>query len=373
MDIKERIRRSPPPPPTPQAAAPAPGHPRGRKGRVAVLPLSVAALVACVVLLLLLSGGSAARRGGQFLDADPATARRPSGDGRGGLHQPRPRDGGHGTMESSKLQSDKLIGGLLAPGFDEQSCLSRYQSALYRKESPHLLSTYLLERLREHEVLQKKCGPHTESYKKAIEQLKSGQDIEVGDCTYLVWISYSGLGNRILTITSAFVYAILTSRVLLVDGDKGTADLFCEPFPETSWLLPSDFPVNLFKNLNIGSPESYGKMLKTANIHSDGSFKGPTPAFIYLHLAHDYDDYDKHFFCEHSQQHLQRIPWLILRSDNYFVPSLFLIPAYQEELMRLFPQKDAVFHHLGRYLFHPTNAVWGLITSMSWIRSFLVH
>jgi len=265
-------------------------------------------------------------------------------------------------MESSKLQSDKLIGGLLAPGFDEQSCLSRYQSALYRKESPHLLSTYLLERLREHEVLQKKCGPHTESYKKAIEQLKSGQDIEVGDCTYLVWISYSGLGNRILTITSAFVYAILTSRVLLVDGDKGTADLFCEPFPETSWLLPSDFPVNLFKNLNIGSPESYGKMLKTANIHSDGSFKGPTPAFIYLHLAHDYDDYDKHFFCEHSQQHLQRIPWLILRSDNYFVPSLFLIPAYQEELMRLFPQKDAVFHHLGRYLFHPTNAVWGLIT-----------
>ncbi|RLN09181.1 galactoside 2-alpha-L-fucosyltransferase-like [Panicum miliaceum] len=355
MDIKERIRRSPP------QAAPAPGHPRGRKGRVAVLPLSVAALVACGVLLLLLSGGSAARRGGQFLDADPAIAV-PAGDGRGDLHQARSRDGGHGTMESSKVQRDKLIGGLLAPGFDEQSCLSRYQSALYRKESPHLLSTYLLERLREHEVLHKKCGPHTESYNKAIELLKSGQDIEVGDCNYLVWISYSGLGNRMLTITSAFLYAILTNRVLLVDGDKGTADLFCEPFPETSWLLPADFPINHFENFNTGSPESYGKMLKTENIRSDGSFKGPKPAFIYLHLAHDYDDYDKLFFCEHSQQHLQRIPWLILRSDNYFVPSLFLIPAYHEELMRLFPQKDAVFHHLGRYLFHPTNVVWGLIT-----------
>ena len=100
MDIKERIRRSPPPP-TPQAA-PAPGHPRGTKGRVAVLPLSVAAHVACGVLLLLLSGGSAARRGGQFLDADPATARRPSGDGRGGLHQPRPRDG---TSSKTKLHA----------------------------------------------------------------------------------------------------------------------------------------------------------------------------------------------------------------------------------------------------------------------------
>lgn len=30
--------------------------------------------------------------------------------------------------------------------------------------------------------------------------------------------------------------------------------------------------------------------------------------------------------------------------------------------MRLFPQRDVVFHHLGRYLFCPSNAVCGLIT-----------
>ncbi|XP_062221353.1 galactoside 2-alpha-L-fucosyltransferase-like [Phragmites australis] len=299
--------------------------------------------------------GSAARRG-QFLDSDPA--RLSSG---GDLHHAPPRDE-HGTSVSSKVKKDKLIGGLLDPGFDEQSCLSRYQSVLYRKESPHLPSTYLLEKLREHEVLQKKCGPHTVLYKKATEQLKSGQDIKVRDCNYLVWVSYSGLGNRILTIASAFLYAILTNRFLLVDGDKSTADLFCEPFPETSWLLPSDFPIKQFKKFSTGPRESYGNMLKTRIIRSDGSFKGPNPAFLYLHLAHDYDDYDKLFFCEHNQQYLHRIPWLILKSDNYFVPSLFLIPAYQEELMRLFPQKDTVFHHLGRYLFHPTNVVWGLIT-----------
>jgi xyloglucan fucosyltransferase len=265
-----------------------------------------------------------------------------------------------GTSAPSKGQKDKLIGGLLAPGFDEQSCLSRYESALYRKESPHLPSTYLLERLRGHEFLQKRCGPHTEPYKEAVERLKSGQDTtKVGGCNYLVWVSYSGLGNRILTIASAFLYAILTNRVLLVDGGKGTADLFCEPFPDASWLLPPDFPIKQFKNFSIASPESYGNMLKTGVV---GSLKGPTPAFIYLHLAHDYDDDDKLFFCENNQQYLQKIPWLILKSDNYFVPSLFLIPEYQAELRRLFPQKDAVFHHLGRYLFHPTNIVWGLIT-----------
>uniref|UniRef100_A0A453PMV8 Fucosyltransferase n=6 Tax=Triticinae TaxID=1648030 RepID=A0A453PMV8_AEGTS len=176
------------------------------------------------------------------------------------------------------------------------------------------------------------------------------------DCNYLVWTAYSGLGNRILTIASAFLYAILTNRVLLVDGDKGTADLFCEPFPETSWLLPSDFPIKQFKNFSVVSPESYGNKLKSKVVHHS------RPAFVYLHLAHDYSDYDKLFFCEDNQHYLQTIPWLILKSDNYFVPSLFLIPAYQEQLMRLFPQRDAVFHHLGRYLFHPTNAVWGMIT-----------
>ncbi|KAG6386082.1 hypothetical protein SASPL_154968 [Salvia splendens] len=32
------------------------------------------------------------------------------------------------------------------------------------------------------------------------------------------------------------------------------------------------------------------------------------------------------------------------------------------ELHSLFPDKETVFHFLGRYLFHPTNTVWGLIS-----------
>ncbi|XP_037453177.1 galactoside 2-alpha-L-fucosyltransferase-like [Triticum dicoccoides] len=343
MDIKERIRRTPR-----EEEAPAEASPRGRKGGAAMLllrwSLPAAALVVCAVLLLMLAGGSAARRG-HLLDADPS--------GRDDLRLVRPRDE-DGTSGSPEVVKDKLLG-LLAPGFDEQSCLSRYQSVLYRRISPHFPSTYLLERLREQEALQKKCGPRTELYMKAVEQLKSGQDIKVMDCNYLVWTAYSGLGNRILTIASAFLYAILTNRVLLVDGDKGTADLFCEPFPETSWLLPSDFPIKQFKNFSVVSPESYGNKLKSKVVQR-------SPAFVYLHLAHDYSDFDKLFFCEDNQHYLQTIPWLILKSDNYFVPSLFLIPAYQEELMRLFPQRDVVFHHLGRYLFHPSNSVWGMIT-----------
>ncbi|EEE57856.1 hypothetical protein OsJ_08492 [Oryza sativa Japonica Group] len=311
MDLKERIRRSPTPPTQgEELLAASPAGPRGgRKGRAVVLPLSAAALVACAVVLLLLAGGSAARRG-QFVGADPTVL--PSrGGGVGDLHlsQSKSNDGENVTIASSEVVNDKLLG----------------------------------------------VWSHTESYKKAIEQLKAGQGAKVMECNYLVWVAYSGLGNRILTMASAFLYAILTRRVLLVDSDKGTADLFCEPFPETSWLLPPKFPIKQFKNFSNGSPESYGNMLKNKAIRSN-------PAFLYLHMAHDYSDYDKLFFCEDNQQYLRNIPWLILKSDNYFVPSLFLIPAYQEELTRLFPQRDSVFHHLGRYLFHPSNVVWGMVT-----------
>lgn len=257
----------------------------------------------------------------------------------------------------AEVPRDKLLGGLLPIGFDEQSCLSRYQSILYRKVLPHQPSPHLISRLRNYEVLHKRCGPHTESYNRSLDNLKSGQHATSSDCNYIVWVSFSGLGNRVLTLASAFLYALLTNRVLLVDRGTDIPDLFCEPFPETSWLLPSDFPLtDQFNSLDQKSPHSYGNILKS---NVTGS---KLPPFVYLHLVHDYDDQDKLFFCEQDQTDLQSVPWLIMKTDNYFVPSLFLIPSFEQELSDLFPEKDTVFHHLGRYLLHPTNTVWGLIT-----------
>ncbi|XP_065023771.1 galactoside 2-alpha-L-fucosyltransferase-like isoform X2 [Musa acuminata AAA Group] len=270
----------------------------------------------------------------------------------------------NGTFPSLGGPKDRLLHGLLAAGFDEQSCLSRYQSVLYRKESPHVPSSYLVEKLRNYEALHKKCGPNTELYKKAVEQLKSDHGTQSTECNYVIWISYSGLGNKMLSIASAFLYALLTNRVLFIDRGFDMADLFCEPFPESSWLLPLDFPINEFDTFDMKTPKSYGNMLKDKVIGNgdDGTSTHSLPDYIYLHLSHDYGDYDKLFFCEDDQRFLRFVPWLLLRSNNYFVPSLFMIPTYEEELKHLFPEKDTVFHHLGRYLFHPTNSVWGLIT-----------
>lgn len=176
----------------------------------------------------------------------------------------------------------------------------------------------------------------------------------------MVWIANSGLGNRILSITAAFLYALLTNRVLLLDPGKDLPDLFCEPFPQTSWLLSNHFPIKTqFDKLDQKSPRCYGNMLKKTSNSSELSVPS---SYLYLHLGHDYDEQDKLFFCDEEQSLLGKVAWLVMKTDNYFVPSLFLMPSFQQELNKLFPERETVFHHLGRYLFHPSNHVWGLIT-----------
>ncbi|PNT69573.1 galactoside 2-alpha-L-fucosyltransferase isoform X3 [Brachypodium distachyon] len=265
---------------------------------------------------------------------------------------------------SAQIEYDKLLGGLLIEGFDERSCRSRYQFARYHRNAARVPSAYLIERLRRQEALQKKCGPGTKSYNKALKQLSSGQSINTTDCNYLFLIIHAGLGNRMLEITSAFLYALLTDRILLVDRYKEIADIFCEPFPETSWLISSDFPLN-YDEFTQSSPESYGNMLREKVIGGNTyrSLVGARPPFVYLYLDGNYGFHDKLFYCEDDQQFLKGVPWLIMRTDMYFVPSLFLIPSYQDELSRLFPEKDTVFHHLARYLFHPTNDIWYSVTA----------
>ncbi|KAG8094234.1 hypothetical protein GUJ93_ZPchr0012g20196 [Zizania palustris] len=262
---------------------------------------------------------------------------------------------------------DKLLGSLLVDGFDEGSCRSRYQSSMYRRNAGREPSPQLVSKLRRHEDLQRRCGPGTAAYSDAVESLRSGKSgagIGSPECRYLVSISYRGLGNRILAAASAFLYALLTDRVLLVDPSHEMEELFCEPFPGTTWLLPPGFPLTSYTNFSIDTAERYGNMLKNKVI-TTGPGDVPMallPAFAYVHLDHTSTQEDQFFFCDDDQRVLRNIPWLVMRTDNYIVPGLFLVTGFQAELDVLFPEPDAVFHHLGRYLFHPTNHIWGLVT-----------
>ncbi|KAL3528412.1 hypothetical protein ACH5RR_007734 [Cinchona calisaya] len=259
-----------------------------------------------------------------------------------------------------EIAEDKLLGGLLPAGLDEKSCMSRYQSVLYRKKQKQQPSSYLVSRLREYEALHKRCGPFTESYNRTLEYLNSDgqQNYNSTGCKYVILTAIHGLGNRMLSLASAFLYALLTNRVLLVDPVTKFSYLFCEPFPEVSWFLPSNFPImGKFKSFNWKSPENLRKKKSHATWTSS-----PLPPCLYLHLEHDYDNDEKQFFCGDDQKFLENVPWLIIKSNIYFIPSLFTIPPFQEEISNLFPDLGTVFHFLGRYLFHPTNFVWWVVT-----------
>ncbi|XP_062221189.1 fucosyltransferase 2-like [Phragmites australis] len=278
-------------------------------------------------------------------------------------------------ISPSNHAADHLLDGLLTAEFSNRSCRSRYEFAGYHKKSLHKPSPYLIAKLRKQEALQKRCGPGTAAHKKALRRLESGEgdaaDVEEDNCRYLVNISFNGLGNRILAIASAFLYAVLTERALLVDGGKDVADLFCEPFPGATWLLPpagQRSPLRHLDDYGMKSRESLGNMLQSgAVVESDDgnvSWSAPRPPpYVYLHLAGGYGFHDKLFYCGAQQNLLRGVPWLLMRTDSYLVPGLFLTPPFLGELEAMFPEKDAAFYHLGRYLFHPTNPIWHAITS----------
>ncbi|KAL6569260.1 hypothetical protein OROMI_013774 [Orobanche minor] len=260
------------------------------------------------------------------------------------------------SLSTTTIANDKLLDGLLVSSFgDEASCLSRYQSYLYRKASPRKPSKYLISKLRNYEHLHRSCVLNTESYNKIMRKDAKFSKIDASSrCKYIVWTASNGLGNRMLTLAAAFLYAILTDRVHLVEFRADMIGLFCEPFPDSSWLLPRNFPY--WKDQK--HIETYENMLKN---NKENSSHEVLPQFLILNLQHTHDGRTNLFHCDRSQDLLQKIPVLILLSDQYFVPSLFMIPSFRQDLRKMFPDIDTVFHHLGRYLFHPSNEAWELI------------
>ncbi|KAL3609288.1 hypothetical protein D5086_000308 [Populus alba] len=250
-----------------------------------------------------------------------------TGEMAGNVSRASESEGKH-SSHPERVVVDKLLGGLLAPGFDEESCISRYQSSLCRRISPHKPSSYLASKLRKYEELHKRCGPHTESYNRTLEELSSSHVNGTADCNYVVWTPANGLGNRIISTASSFLYALLTNRVLLVDLGTDMANVFCEPFPNTSWLLPMDFPLsNQFYGLRSGNAQSYGQLLKNSNMNI--STVSQPPPFLYLYLSFNNDEYDKLFYKDQNQGlHEEKLGLIISKKfKTILVSCLIFLPA----------------------------------------------
>lgn len=235
-------------------------------------------------------------------------------------------------------------------------CISRSEESLIRKSSPHRPSSYLITKLRQYEVRHKRCAP------KAVKFSPNGTNADLGDCQFVLWIANSGLGNRMITIASAFVYALLTDRVLLLDhAQTDVAGLFCEPFPGVSWLLPENYDYQWMDKVTWENDHRLGYLLQSSGFANVTLPTSVPNGYVFLNLMHNNDEHDKRFFCKRVQKQLRKVPLLYWRSNNYLVPGLHFDHSFHSELDRMFPERHTVFHHVSRYLFRPSNFMWGLV------------
>jgi xyloglucan fucosyltransferase len=279
----------------------------------------------------------------------------------------------NGGATTTAGAADELLGGLLTPGMDRRACRSRYESSQYYRHFPYKPSAYLLQKLRAYEARHKRCGPGTPLYAKAAGRLRSSGSNRMttdDECRYMVWLPFDGLGNRMLSMLSGFLYALLTDRVLLVALPEDSSDLFCEPFPDATWRVPPDFPVSDLFRLSPHPDQAYTKLLNKKAIVLNSTT--PLPPYVFLSIGYDRRIMDKLFFCGEHQVALANVTWILQHSDLYYAPSLYAVPAFRAELRRMFPAAlESLGHLLGRYLFHPTNPVWGLVTRF--YHSYLSH
>ncbi|RYR10265.1 hypothetical protein Ahy_B05g078731 isoform D [Arachis hypogaea] len=236
---------------------------------------------------------------------------------------------------------------------------------------PKQPSPYLISKLRNYEEFHKRCGPNSRAYKIAMQKITTlsskthhhqhhhNDNVDAAKCKYLVWTPANGLGNRMISIAAAFLFAVLTDRVLLVRFEADMNGLFCEPFHGSTWILPMNSPFWNHENVETYQSIVLAKVDKARNLTLDQLL---LPYVLFINLQHTKEDPEIFFHCDHNQEALKKVIVLIVQSDQYFVPSLFMTPSFSHDMNKMFLEKDAVFHHVGRYLFHPSNEAWGQIS-----------
>ncbi|KAF3791306.1 Galactoside 2-alpha-L-fucosyltransferase [Nymphaea thermarum] len=180
------------------------------------------------------------------------------------------------------------------------------------------------------------------------------------NCRYLIWRpSGDGLGNRLLSLVSSFLYAIMSARVLLIDYPPWH-DLFCEPFLGSTIQLPAPNKLNNwvghwyteFRDARCGARITSSNTAICNDTTVNLSLDHDTPIREYESVS-----------CPMGFARLRNVPFVYIRECNqYMIPGFYINPLLSPLLDVLFPQRNA-FHLLARFLLFPNDAVWNSIKS----------
>lgn len=236
--------------------------------------------------------------------------------------------------------------------FYENSCQHKRERRF--GQNPPISNPHLRDAIKSYEELHNKALL-TESTITALHRHVQNERDITNRYLILSTPQHVGLGNRLLPLMSAYLLAMLTDRILLVDFmEYSVRDILCEPFNNSSWTLPETTkwaiinsrlptgPVNI-QNVNPG------ELVKLAV----AKFSEREDDKVYLQTLACAGDLG---------ERLRNVQILHVSSNHYFLPMLFANPAYAEKLKSFFPDGNAA-SVLARYLFHPRDHIWEDILS----------
>ena len=202
------------------------------------------------------------------------------------------------------------------------TCWSKTERHLYYHNSVvPPMSEALKQRLKHYEMMHARC----------VNAVSNWTSLFLGEappqapgCKFIIPSCHAGLGNHFMSLLSAFVYALLTDRILLLPATN-MRNMLCSPFPASDWSLVS--LDQLVRKQQLAAP----RLPQLMEMKANGALKTVNRAWI--HLTSDATQGDQVFFCTYFRSNLEA--W--------------------------FPNR-AVFGQLAPYLLHPTNLMWERIT-----------
>ena len=262
----------------------------------------------------------------------------------------------HPNLRRWRSQHPCQSRGELQPLYDRRKFVAGYQ--------PGAGWTRILE---EYEALHRKC---IQSVGDNLNEYFLTGNTSTG-CQFLVADALNfGLSNRLLTVASASMYAILTHRVLLVPTSTRLPDLMCEPFVGSSWRVESKgvfTPAGNHPQLWTSTNTLLHK-IDLAQTAGGDEFRNASDSeeFVSNTYASRGEDGAWHpvdrFFCDTEQGYVKsKVTWVYLTGCHYFLPNLFTVPSFRPTLERLFPDHKMALTTVMRSLMLPSDPVWSRV------------
>ncbi|KAG6554803.1 hypothetical protein Mapa_003823 [Marchantia paleacea] len=174
------------------------------------------------------------------------------------------------------------------------------------------------------------------------------QNSSVAGCNFVVAETHFGLGNKLYQLSSVFMYAVLSQRIMLVPESTSVPSVVCQPFPGSSWTMKEHF-LDVVRKKRKPSLTFYDDV----DLDVNNTRKLETYASA---MSNEWGP-EPRFWCNTEQRYLSQVPWLTIDGCLLFLHKLYAVDMFRPALEALFPDR-IVLTRILRTLMLPADPVW---------------